>query len=49
MQINQIKFEKSKKEAKQYYDNLNSIYCPYLKKEVRFKKKIFYTGNLEND
>ncbi|MFH1790355.1 MAG: hypothetical protein ABH832_04795 [bacterium] len=91
MKISEEKFTKIKKEAKHYYDNLDSIYCPsklvkyyvfisiIVSIGVRFKvvvkeiegglpffwsiypswrketdgiggkKKILYTGNLEED
>lgn len=38
MEITEEKFEKIKIEAKEYYDNLDSVFCPYLKKEVQFNK-----------
>lgn len=38
MEITEEKFGKIKKEAKQYYDSLNSVFCPYLKKEIQFNK-----------
>jgi len=38
MKIKEDLFEKVKIESKEYYDNLNEVYCPYLKKEVRFNK-----------
>ncbi|MBU2542521.1 hypothetical protein KJ785_03105 [Patescibacteria group bacterium] len=38
MEILDEKFEKIKKETKDYYDSLNSVFCPYLKKEVQFNK-----------
>ena len=38
MQIPEEKFEDAKKNAKDYYDNLDSIYCPFLKREVQFNK-----------
>ncbi|MFH1292029.1 MAG: hypothetical protein ABIH87_02435 [bacterium] len=41
MKIDRIKFENVKNEAKQYYNSLDSVYCPYLKKEIQFNKKGF--------
>lgn len=38
MKIEEEKFEKTKEEAKKYYDSLNPIPCPYLKKDVQFNK-----------
>ncbi len=38
MVISEEKFEEVKLSAKEYYDGLDSIYCPYLKKDVQFNK-----------
>lgn len=41
MKISEEKFAKIKNEAKQYYDDLDSVHCPYLNKHVQFNKKGF--------
>lgn len=35
------KFERIKKEAKEYYDKLGTVKCPYLKAEVHFSEEGF--------
>ena len=41
MEFNKEKFKKVKKEAKEYYDKLNTIRCPYLKADVHFNEEGF--------
>ncbi|MEK7072284.1 MAG: hypothetical protein AAB969_01820 [Patescibacteria group bacterium] len=38
MEIAEEKFEKVKKETKEYYNGLGPVHCPYLKKDVQFNK-----------
>ncbi len=38
MEITEEKFEKVKKEAKEYYDSLDSVQCPFLKRYVQFNQ-----------
>jgi len=38
MDISEEKFEKVKKEAKEYYDALDFVSCPFLNKKVNFNK-----------
>ena len=39
MQINFEKFKKIKRQAENFYKNINSTYCPYFKEEVLFNTK----------
>lgn len=41
MEINGEKFKRIKDEAKEFYDNLDKIKCPYLKKDVHFNAEGF--------
>ncbi len=41
MEFDIEKFEKVKKEAKEYYDKLGVIRCPYLKMDVHFNEEGF--------
>lgn len=37
--VNQKKFEKTKKEAEEYYKNIGEIYCPYFQNKVIFNAR----------
>lgn len=41
MDIDIEKFEKVKKEVREYYGKLNVVYCPYLKTNVHFNEEGF--------
>ncbi|MDD4990108.1 MAG: hypothetical protein PHW31_02250 [Candidatus Pacebacteria bacterium] len=41
MDIDEQKFEKVKKEAKDFYDKICAVRCPYLKEDVHFNEEGF--------
>ena len=41
MELDIEKFEKIKKESKEYYDKLGAVRCPYLKADIHFNEEGF--------
>ena len=41
MEVDNIKFDKTKSEAKDYYGKLDQVKCPYLQKDVHFNEEGF--------
>jgi len=41
MEINEEKFKEVRKKAKEFYDSLNRVYCPYLSENVNFNSEGF--------
>jgi len=41
MEISEEKFKETRKKAKEFYDSLDKVYCPYLDEDVNFNSEGF--------